>query len=444
LKRVLFVSYYFPPIGGIGTERPLAFARLLPEFGWEPVVLTPSESTIRVLSAGKGMEIPEGLQVRRTPNPDIVFKLKKLGGYDLAKNVEEELFGGLIRDAEQRGARMRLVRFFKNWSSFPDRTIDWYPFLVREGMRLLRTGRFDAIYTISPPYTAAVAGAHLSRRTGVPWVCDMADLWTHCFNYMRTGPAVKVDEWLERRTLKQAGRIIVLAERAQEVFDSPSDRVSDRVVIVPHGYDDRSFASVEAVSQDALTLVYAGQISYPFQDPGPVLDALALLRERGEDLSRFRFVYFGQSHDVVRRLAAQAGVSELVEVMAQIPYEEAMARQKGAGALLYIQWEPAGEIGTYSKFAQYIGARRPILALAPTPGAVDSVIGVTGAGRVARGTDDVAAIISDWLAEYRRDGRLGYGVDESTARSFSYSGRAKVIARVLDEAATGRSKREGS
>ena len=82
MRRVLFVSYYFPPIGGIGTERPLAFARLLPEFGWEPVVLTPSESTIRVLTAGKGMEIPEGLEVRRTPNPDIVFKLKKLGGYE--------------------------------------------------------------------------------------------------------------------------------------------------------------------------------------------------------------------------------------------------------------------------------------------------------------------------------------------------------------------------
>lgn len=71
------------------------------------------------------------------PNADIIFKLKKLGGFDLSKNVEEELLGGLIRDVEPRGMKMRLVRYFKNWAYFPDRVIDWYPFLMHEAMRQL-------------------------------------------------------------------------------------------------------------------------------------------------------------------------------------------------------------------------------------------------------------------------------------------------------------------
>lgn len=435
MKRVLFISYYFPPIGGIGTERPLAFARLLPEFGWEPVVVTPTEGTISVLSAGKGMEIPEGLEVRRTANPDLVFKLKKLAGYDLSKNVEEELFGGMIRDIEPRGLKMRLVKAFKNWSYFPDRMIDWYPFLVHEGLRQLRSRRFDAIYTISPPYTAALAGARLQRLTGVPWVCDMADLWTHSWNYMRTGLVVKADTWLEHRTMKQATRIIILAERAHEVFDSGRLRLSDRVVLIPHGYDSGAFDTVEAPTEETLTLVYTGQITYPFQDPRPLFRALAIMQDKEEDLSRFRFVYVGQSHDLVRRLAAEEGIEHLVDINAQVPYEEAIARQKGAGALLYIQWEPGGEIGTYSKLAQYIGARKPILALNPTTGAADDVIETTGAGRIARGAEDVAAILSDWLAEYSSTGRLTYQADEDTALSFTYSGRARALAHVLDDAA---------
>lgn len=437
MKRVLFISYYFPPIGGIGSERPLAFARLLPEFGWEPVVLTPMDRTIRVLTAGEGMEIPGGLEVRRVANPDLAFRLKRLAGYDMARNVEEELFGGMIRDMEPRGMKMRLVRSVKNWAFFPDRMIDWYPFVVHEGMRLLRERQFDAIYTVSPPYTAALAGARLAGRTGVPWVCDMADLWTNCFNYMRTERAVAIDAWLERRTLRHASRIVVLADQATEAFDHEGATLSGRVRSVPHGYDERLFGSIEPLSEDGFTLLYAGQFSYPFQDPVPVMRAIARLRDRGEELSSFRLVYLGQSHDVFLRLAEEVGVTELVEISPQVPYREALARQKGASALLYIQWEPGGEIATYSKFAQYVGAGRPILAMAPTPGAADSAIAAIGEGRVARDEDDAASIISEWLTAYRASGSLGRGIDRATALSFSYSERARQLASVLDEAACG-------
>jgi hypothetical protein len=435
MKRVLFISYYFPPIGGIGAERPLAFARLLPSFGWEPVVLAPSERTIPAIAAGAGMEIPEGLEVHRVANPDVIFRIKRLVGFDVSRNVEEELFGGMVRDAKPRGLKMRAVRIFKNWSTFPDRMIDWYPFVMREAMRELRSRPYDAIYTNSPPYTAAMVGARLQKLTGVPWVCDLSDIWTHCFNRIRTGLALRLDEKLEKRTLAQATRITLLSDDFAELIAGDYPQVRDAITVIPHGYDKNAFDAVAPEVDDNFNITYTGTVAYPHLDPRPLFEAIAILRDAGVDLSDFKFKYVGQNSDTISRLAAEAGVGDFVRTIPQVPYERAIAIQKGATALLYIQWEPDGEKATYSKFTQYIGSRRPILALAPTPGAVDRILGETGAGRAARGTQDVVKILGDWLSEYRSTGGLANHLDEEQALSFTYPARAGALARVLDEAA---------
>jgi glycosyltransferase involved in cell wall biosynthesis len=436
LRRVLFVSYYFPPIGGIGTERPLAFARRLPQFGWEPVVLTPSEHTIPMLKAGAGMEIPDGLEVIRIANPDIIFRLKKLAGFNISRNVEDELFGAWMQLDRPRGLKMWTVRAFKNWAYFPDRTIDWYPFLMRAALAQLRSGHFDAIYTSSPPYASAMAGARLQALTGVPWLCDLSDIWTHAFNHMRTGLALQIDKWLERRTLTQARRITVLTKEFADVIGGEYPERSDAITVIPHGYDSDALDAVQSEPEEGFTIIYTGYIAYPYTDPTPLFEAIAALRDAGEDLSRFKFKYVGGCSDTMRRLADEAGVGELVETVPQVPYNKALALMKGADALLYIQFEPGGEKATYSKFAQYIGARKPILALAPTPGEADRMLALTNAGRAARNASDVKVILSEWLAEYRSNGRLSYEVDGETARSFNYTERARLLASELDEIAS--------
>lgn len=117
----------------------------------------------------------------------------------------------------------------------------------------------------------------------------------------------------------------------------------------------------------------------------------------------------------------------------QVPYAQALAIQKGANALLYVQWEPGGEKATYSKFAQYMGAHRPILALAPTKGEADRMLEFTGVGSAARDNSDTADILRRWLAEYREAGEVTYAVDEKTSRSFSYREKTARLAGVLDE-----------
>jgi glycosyltransferase involved in cell wall biosynthesis len=438
LKRVLFISYYFPPIGGIGTERPLAFARRLPDFGWEPVVLTPTEKTIALLRAGAGMEIPEGIEVIRVANPDIVLKLKKAAGFDVSRNVEDELFGGWMPEKIAGGGiKMRAVRAFKNWAYFPDRVIDMYPFLMREGLAQLRSRHFDAIYTNSPPYSSAMVGARLQKKTGVPWLCDLSDIWAHCFNHRRTGLALRIDEWLEGRTLRQAQRITLLTGEFADVISDAYPETRKKIAVIPHGYDTEALDAAPSATNEGFTILYTGYIAYPYTDPMPLFNAMAALRDEGVDMAGLKFKYVGQCHDTMRRLAEEAGVADMTEIVSQVPYSDALSMQKGADVLLYIQFEPGGEKATYSKFTQYIGARRPILALAKTPGEAHRMLELTNAGRAAGDTAEVKAILSGWLAEYRRDGSLSYDVEEKTAESFTYRERTRVLAGVLDDIAQG-------
>lgn len=432
-KRVLMICYYYPPIGGIGSERPFHVSRLLPEFGWEPVVITPRIGTLYTIGAGAGMEVPPGVTIRRTPNPDLSFRLKKALGFDLSQRVESQLGGFAAPGQKPRGAKMRLLTAAKNWLEMPDRMIDWYPFAVREGLRAARGTRFDALYSYCVPYTPALAASAISRRAGLPWLADLPDLWTRDFNYLRTGTSVRVDRLLEGRTLARAEAVVAYAESCSAVLREAYPALAGRLHEIPNAFDGELFDSLEPVIEPFFNMVYAGTMYYPYQDPRPFLEALKALREEGADLSSFRLQYMGRDGELLAKLASDSGVADLVEDLGQVEYANALARQKGASALLYVQWEPAGETSASGKLMQYLGAKRPVLAVVPTPGEADALLEKCGAGVAVREPEEIRRVLAGWIEEHRASGRLTYRGTVGAIEQFSYRSACGKIAGILDE-----------
>jgi glycosyltransferase involved in cell wall biosynthesis len=431
MKKALIISYYYPPIGGIGTERPLAFSRYLPDYGWNPIVITPRAGTLSAIPAGEGMEVPPGVTVIRTANPDMSFRLKRLLGLEVTQKAEGQLGGA----GGSAGWRATLLGLYRNWMEMPDRMIDWYPFLMRAAREAIRRESIDVIYTKSPPYTAALAAARLSASTGVPWVADIPDAWTRLFYYSKTGSAARLDRLLESYALHRCSRLMFVSQSSGDVIARAYPELEDRIEIVPHAFDEDLYASAEAVTEPLLNVVYAGSLYHPNQDLRPFLRALGTVRTRGLDLSQFRFQYLGRFSDTVEQLAKEAGVSELVETFGQVPYAEALARQKGAGALLYLQWEPGGEVGAYSKMAQYLGARRPVLAYAPTRGEAQDFLERSNAGVAVSDDAGIARVLEDWIEAYGATGEVPYGADETFIESYGYRSRTGEVARILERAA---------
>lgn len=428
-RRILMVLYYYPPIGSIGMMRTLRIARHLPDLGWEPLVLTVSEDTVAVIPCDTSEgELAVG-RVFRSRNPDIEFKLKSLLGFNVHQHVD------VARYADAGGAarlKARAARWASDWN-IPDRMVDWFPFGRRAAIDICRTYSPSVLFSCSPPETCHLIAASAKKKTGLPWVADMRDPWTYKVNEPRASLPTKLDGLLERRTLAAADAISVISGPiAEEVRELLPGKPAHEI---PNSFDEEAFAGVEPIVSGELNLLHAGTLTYPHRDPRPLFRALRSLEAQGRDVSPLKLEFAGNDSDIVEGIAREEGVVDHVRVLGLLPPREAIAREKGAQALLYLQYEPQGHVTPAAKVFEYMGAGRPVLAFAPTAGSADGIVSSSGAGQVVRNQQDIAAVLSGWLDEYQAAGSLSYrGSSEAVSRYGSLT-MAREFAKIFDDLA---------
>lgn len=218
MRRVLMVSYYFPPLGGIGSLRALKFATYLPEFGWEPTVLAPRH----------------GAYYR---DPSLLFpeeKVARTGSLELSRLGKRALgAGGSDTQPAGVGPFLRRVRgLVRRFVYRPDAQVGWYPFAVAVGRRVLRERRFDAVFSSSFPITAHLVARRLHRDTGLPWVAEFRDPWTDVAN--PGDPLRRRDQRLERALASEAAAVVVPSPAWGALFRGKGARV---VEVITNGYD---------------------------------------------------------------------------------------------------------------------------------------------------------------------------------------------------------------
>src|SRR5262245_60781023 len=210
MKRVLIVSYAYPPFAGVGIVKVLGTTRYLPEYGWEPTVLCVKPDGYCLTDPANGNEATPRVFVRRPP---------------LAP------FGIRVLDKLRLGARRGLL--------LPDSQIDWFLPACFAGRRELRRQRYDMIYATVPPYTSGLVGAYLSRWSGLPFVVDIRDPWlepTFSYEY-RTRLHRRIDLALERYVVRTAKKLTFIYQIGLDRYASRyPDRASDLTIIRP-GFD---------------------------------------------------------------------------------------------------------------------------------------------------------------------------------------------------------------
>jgi hypothetical protein len=178
MKNVLFIAYLFPPRGGGGVQRTVKFVKYLPQFGWQPSVLTaPVRSGIQDLSLAA--EVP--------PRTAVV----RVRGLVLSHRIP-----------------WRLRRWMTRWVFTVDEQIGWLPFAIRRGSDLLRSGSWHTLYSTSGPYTDHLVALGLKRRTKLAWVADFRDPWLGNFATSFATPLHRrLCEHLERKIVTTAERV---------------------------------------------------------------------------------------------------------------------------------------------------------------------------------------------------------------------------------------------
>lgn len=416
VRRVLVIAYYFPPMGLSGVQRIAKFVKYLPRYGWAPTVLTVHPGGYYAFDEQLASEIEEaGVPIHRS------------GSFD-----PNRLFGGTrtvsMPDEKGRSVLSTLSQTF----FLPDNKIGWYPPAVRLGRKLLDSGGFDAVLASSPPYTAALIGARLASESGLPLILDFRDDWLGNPRHVYPTQLHRtLHARLEERALSAASRIVTINATIGAAIARRHPGLK-RAEIIPQGFDPVDYPVDIPESKSRFSLIYTG-VFYDAQRPDTFLEGLATFlagrpKARKHVTARFLGLFPQKARERITRL----GLQHVVDVGPYVPHREAMAEvSRSTVAWLVVGRRPGAEQISTGKLYAYMGARRPLLALAPE-GEVRRELEGYGAA-VSVNPDDVPAIARaiDTLYDQWLNGSLPVP-DETFVSRFDRRHLTGRLARVLD------------
>jgi glycosyltransferase involved in cell wall biosynthesis len=412
MRRVLMVSFQFPPMAGTsGVQRALRFAQQLPALGWSPSILT-ADPRVHAQTGGDLLgEIPPGLPVRRAFALDAARHLSIGGRYP----------GVLAR---------------------PDRWHSWLLGAVPAGLKLIREGRPDAIWSTYPIPTAHLIGYWLSRLSGLPWVADFRDPMAH--DGYPADPALwRSFAAVERKVFSRATRLTFTTPGAARLYAARFPAAAERLRVIENGYSEDAFQQAEravhatpaAPAGAPRVLLHSGVVYPDWRSPARLFEALAAAKAAGRvDAARLRLRLRATAHDdFVRELAARHGIADLVETAPAIPYADALAEMLRADGLLLLQSRDCND-QIPAKAYEYLRARRPVLTLADPAGDTAQLMRRAGLPHAAALEDGpgVAAALDRFLDDLRHG--LAAAPSPRAIAEASREARTGELARVLDEA----------
>ena len=378
----------FPPFSGVDMIRITKFARYLPEFGWQPIVLTArnSESELDARDTEILAELPENLEIHRVLCPSL-HQLSRLLGLRVTQ--------GSLAHADS-GVYSRVRALF-----VPDLYVGWYFTAVRRARRIFRARRIDLVFSTSPRETSHLIARSLHRQYGCPWIADFRDPWTDKFTRPKRIPMLdRFDRRLERVVLEEANRILIAWPGIADGFKCVNCTIGDKLEYLSNGFDENDFTALKPRTFDRFTIVYAGKF-HRMLTPEPIFEALAKLHTTVPELDRkLQLLLVGRQDPYTKRLIGTFRLESIVQPVAQVTHAESLRYISGADMLLLsISEHDPRHIS--SKFFEYLRANRPILLLSSANSAIIEIVRRLKLDRciVSRSPDVLAAQIKTSLKE---------------------------------------------
>ncbi|MCX7930139.1 MAG: glycosyltransferase family 4 protein [Chlorobi bacterium] len=434
MRRVLVVAYYFPPSGGPGVQRVLKMIRYLPQFGWEPVVLTVRQGTFPARDESLLAEVPATLHVERTRILEPYVLYRRLTGTHSPIDVS------VLTDREPTSWRQRLAQWIRATLFIPDARVGWLLDAVPAGVQLIKRFGIAAIYTSSPPYTCALIGRALQRRTNTPWVMELRDPWTNFLTTPRRWVLPRLfDRHLERSCFERANRIIAAWDGiVTDALGKYPHLSRDKFVVIPNGFDSADYPPTEPSRNSALTITYTGSL-YGLRNPGILVTALERLTAEGEIPRQHVLLRLvGRvGDDVVRDLDASP-LRDRIEIIPYVPHHESIRYLLESDiALLVVDRSSDSTTIVPGKVFEYLGAAKPVLALAPHDSAIEALLEETCAGSVCANVEECAATVVAWYRLWA-NGELLVHPNAAAITRYERRSAARHLAAVFDQLAATR------
>jgi len=422
VKKVLIITYYWPPSGGSGVQRWLKFVKYLRKFDWEPVVYTPLDPERMATDCSLEKEIPQGVEVLRTKIIEPYSLYKLFTGKKAGKIKPGFISGG--------GGKERLSLFIRSNFFIPDPKMLWINSSACYLKKYLAQHQVDAIVSTGPPHSMHLIARKVSKAADIPWVADFRDPWTKMYNFKYMGYSTVVEsihKKLEKKVLLDANAVVTVTNTIAAEFEQiiNDNRVGEniggnmsvgnksnnaatgkdnesvapkRVHVITNGFDPADFSDVKVDPEEGFTITYTG-LFVKTQNPTilwKILGERCISDVKFANDLKIRLI--GHTDSSIIASINENGLDNNLLSMEYMSHAKVVEWQRKARVLLLAGGrEPESKGILTGKFFEYMAAARPILGFGPKQGDMDIALEESGCGTMFdyQDSEGVASFIEE-------------------------------------------------
>ncbi len=433
MKKVLIVTYYWPPAGGPGVQRVLKFVKYLPKFGWQPLILTVANGEYPAIDKSLEKNIPSECKIFKTSSLEPMALYKRFMGLDKNANIPTAVLADSNPSFKKRFANWVRLNIF-----VPDAKIGWKRFAVKEGLEIIKNEKPDLIFSSSPPPTVHLIASELAKRRNLKWIADFRDPWTD-IHYYEDQPRLSfvkaLDKKYEHRALNQADIVTCISQLDIELDFAKKTDVA-KCINIPNGYDEDDFVSIDTSnsSTEKFTILHLGAVNKE-RNPVKFFKAVNSLREKGAITKQnFQITFVGKVESIIKDTVEQNNISELVNYVDYLPHSKALKQIEKANALLLLVTQSQKNRRILpGKTFEYMRTGKYILALGPEDGEVSRIITETKTGKVIEYSDEakmeetLETLITAW-----QDKQYITNDNAETIKNYSREELTKKLVRIFN------------
>lgn len=427
VKKVLIITYHWPPSGGITVLRCLKFVKYLREFGWEPIVFTAENPSYQFLDYTNEKDIPEGLEIHKVPIFEPINLFKKLSG----RKENQPLQNITSNSAKKKTIVDTLGMWVRGNFFIPDARYRWIKPSVKYLNNYLQKNHVDAVLTDGPPHTNTVIGLHLAKKFNIPWLADFQDPWTQVDYYDKLYIGKRADRKhraLEQDVFKTAKKITIASPTWRHDLESIGAK---NVEVIYYGFDEPEFANFQSIESEKFTFFHGGLLGED-RNPTSFLSALnQLLIEYPQLKSSIEIKLAGEVDHAVRESIRLTNLESNTVYMGMIPRQNVLEEYAKASMLLLPINKAANAKGRIpGKLFEMLRTKKPILVFGPNDGDVKSIVENKQLGKSFDYSEEL--LIYAYLKKALLSKEIGNFEPLQTVDEFSNRAITKKIAEYLD------------
>lgn len=426
LKKVIIITYYWPPSGGSGVQRWLKMSKYLPQFGWEPIIVTPSNPEIPIRDDMLETEVPDGLTVIKQPIWEPYDLYRKLLG-----KKDEKIGVGLTSNVGEGTTGKNLGVWIRGNFFIPDPRKFWAKPMVKFLSDYMPKHGIDHVITTGPPHSMHLIGQGLKKKIGCKWIADFRDPWTGIYYYDDLGLtkwADSIHRRSEHKVLSSADRVVTVGPNFRKEF---LEKGASKVDLVPNGFDPADYQSRKAQKSDGFTISFLGTFLRD-QNHQALWHAIKqLVDENSQFKSDLKLVTVGQLDPSVEKSINEFDLNQFWTRRDPVPHKEIVQYQMDSDLLLLMINDTVHGMGIPpGKMYEYMAAGNPILCIGPKGADSLEIVKRTSTG----GSFDVGDVdgIKRFISE-QYSGKLRIEANPSEVNEYSRITLSGKIAQILDQ-----------